>query len=86
LLVVAALGLVLAGIGLGFLNDWFARAAEPLFWFSSKVLVFLFFFIWVRWSIPRFRYDQLMTIGWKLLLPVAAVNILITGLIVALRA
>ena len=86
LLVVAGLGLVLAGIGLGFLNDWFAAAAEPLFWFASKVLVFLFLFIWVRWSIPRFRYDQLMTIGWKLLLPVAALNILITGLIVALRA
>ena len=86
LLVVTALALVLAGIGLGFLHDGFAAAAEPLFWFAAKVMVFLFFFIWVRWTLPRFRYDQLMSIGWKLLLPVAAANILITGLIVALRA
>ena len=86
LMVVAALGLALVGIGLGFLHDGFAAAAEPLFWFSAKVMVFLLFFIWVRWTLPRFRYDQLMTIGWKLLLPVAAANILITGFIVALRA
>jgi NADH-quinone oxidoreductase subunit H len=38
----------------------------------------------VRWSVPRFRYDQLMHLGWKVLLPVAAANILITGLVVAL--
>ena len=83
---VAGLALGLAGIGLGFLHDGFAAAAEPLFWFAAKVMVFLFLFIWVRWTLPRFRYDQLMSIGWKLLLPVAAVNILMTALIVALRA
>ena len=85
-LVIPALALVLAATGLAFLHDGFAAVAEPLFWFVSKVLVFLFFYIWVRWSVPRFRYDQLMSIGWKLLLPVAAVNILVTGLVVALLA
>lgn len=84
--VVPVLALVIAGLGLGFLHHGFAAAAEPLFWFVSKVFVILFLYIWVRWTLPRFRYDQLMTLGWKFLLPVAAVNILITGLIVALWA
>jgi NADH-quinone oxidoreductase subunit H len=48
--------------------------------FALKVLGLLFVFIWVRWSIPRFRYDQLMNLGWKVLLPLGIVNILITAL------
>jgi NADH-quinone oxidoreductase subunit H len=71
-------------IGLAFLHPVFAAVAAPMFWFASKVFVFLFLYIWVRWSVPRFRYDQLMHLGWKVLLPVAAANILITGLVVAL--
>ncbi len=51
--------------------------------FLAKVLVFLFFYIWVRWTLPRFRYDQLMHLGWKVLLPVGLANILIAGLILA---
>jgi NADH-quinone oxidoreductase subunit H len=47
--------------------------------FVIKVVGFLFFFIWVRWSIPRFRYDQLMKLGWKVLLPLGIVNILLTA-------
>ncbi|MFM8472475.1 MAG: NADH-quinone oxidoreductase subunit H, partial [Candidatus Kapaibacterium sp.] len=47
--------------------------------FSAKVGALLFFFIWVRWTLPRFRYDQLMNLGWKVMLPVALVNILLTG-------
>jgi len=84
-LVTPVLGLAIAGLGLAFLHDGFAAAAEPTFWFVTKVFAFLFVYIWVRWTLPRFRYDQLMSLGWKLLLPVAAVNILVTGLIVALR-
>jgi NADH-quinone oxidoreductase subunit H len=44
-----------------------------------KALLFLFFYVWVRWTIPRFRYDQVMTLGWKVLLPLTLVNIVITG-------
>ena len=47
----------------------------------AKIIAFIFFFMWVRWTIPRFRYDQLMDLGWKILIPLAIVNIVITGLI-----
>jgi NADH-quinone oxidoreductase subunit H len=46
-----------------------------------KIVAFIFFFMWVRWTIPRFRYDQLMDLGWKILIPLAIINIVITGLI-----
>lgn len=49
--------------------------------FMLKVAFFLFVYIWVRWSLPRFRYDQLMTIGWKVLLPLALANIVVTGIV-----
>ncbi len=45
----------------------------------AKVFFFIFFFMWVRWTIPRFRYDQLMNLGWKVMIPLALVNMLITG-------
>jgi len=47
--------------------------------FMAKVFFFIFFFLWIRWTIPRFRYDQLMNLGWRYLIPIALVNILITG-------
>jgi len=58
---------------------------EPLFWFVLRVFGFLFVYIWVRGTLPRFRYDQLMAFGWKFLLPVAILNLVITALVVALR-
>ena len=58
----------------------------PLFWFSLRIFVFLFIYIWVRGTLPRFRYDQLMAFGWKFLLPLAIANLVITALVVALRA
>jgi NADH-quinone oxidoreductase subunit H len=48
-------------------------------WFFVKLGVLVFFFIWVRWTYPRLRYDQLMSFGWKVLLPVALLNVLVTG-------
>ena len=58
----------------------------PIFWFSLKIFLFMFFYIWIRGTLPRFRYDQLMAFGWKFLLPLAIGNIIVTGLIVALGA
>jgi hypothetical protein len=45
----------------------------------AKTFFFIFFFMWVRWTLPRFRFDQLMNLGWKGLIPLAILNILITG-------
>jgi len=47
--------------------------------FFVKIISFIFFFMWVRWTIPRFRYDQLMDLGWKILIPLAITNIVVTG-------
>jgi len=47
----------------------------------GKVFFFIFFFMWVRWTVPRFRYDQLMDLGWKTLIPLAIANIIITGIV-----
>jgi NADH-quinone oxidoreductase subunit H len=52
--------------------------------FFAKILFFIFFFMWVRWTIPRFRYDQLMKLGWKYLIPLSLVNIVITGVVMLL--
>jgi NADH-quinone oxidoreductase subunit H len=62
------------------------QALLPVLWFCAKVFVFIFIYIWVRGTLPRFRYDQLMAFGWKFLLPLAIANLVITALIVALRA
>jgi NADH-quinone oxidoreductase subunit H len=62
------------------------QALLPVGWFCLKVFFFMFLYVWVRWTVPRFRYDQLMALGWKILLPAAIANIVITALIVAWRA
>jgi NADH-quinone oxidoreductase subunit H len=59
------------------------QAVLPVFWFMAKVFVFLFIYIWVRGTLPRFRYDQLMAFGWKFLLPTAIANVVATALAVA---
>ena len=48
----------------------------------AKIVFFLFLFMWVRWTIPRFRYDQLMDLGWKKLIPLALANMLITAIVI----
>jgi NADH-quinone oxidoreductase subunit H len=45
----------------------------------AKIFFFIFFFMWVRWTLPRFRYDQLMNLGWKILIPLSIINVLLTG-------
>jgi NADH-quinone oxidoreductase subunit H len=52
--------------------------------FAVKTAFFLFVFIWVRWTVPRFRYDQVMRLGWKYLLPIALANVFVTGLVLTL--
>ena len=61
------------------------RALLPVFWFVLKVFFFVFLYIWVRGTTPRFRYDQLMGFGWKFLLPLAIANIVVTSLILVPR-
>ncbi|MGO9565848.1 MAG: NADH-quinone oxidoreductase subunit NuoH [Candidatus Korobacteraceae bacterium] len=57
----------------------------PVVWFALRVFAFIFVYIWVRGTLPRFRYDQLMAFGWKFLLPLAIANIVVTALVVALK-
>jgi NADH-quinone oxidoreductase subunit H len=63
----------------------FVHALFPIFWFVLKVFCFLFLYVWVRGTLPRFRYDQLMNFGWRYLLPLAALNIVGTSLWLAYR-
>ncbi|PWB74737.1 NADH-quinone oxidoreductase subunit NuoH [candidate division GN15 bacterium] len=68
-----------------FFGGWqgpFLPAGLSVIWFVIKVFCFMFFYIWLRATFPRFRYDQLMNFGWKVLFPLAVVNLLVTGLIV----
>ena len=53
---------------------------------GGKVLTLIFIFMWVRWTIPRFRYDQLMKLGWKILIPLALINMLETGFLVLFKS
>lgn len=61
------------------------HALLPIFWFSIKVFAFLFLYVWVRGTLPRFRYDQLMKFGWRILMPLAILNIVGTSLWLAYR-
>jgi NADH-quinone oxidoreductase subunit H len=76
--------LVISGIGAAcFFGGWRGPGPEALdpLWMLLKILFGAFFFIWVRASMPRLRYDQLMSFGWKVLLPVATLNVLVTALV-----
>lgn len=82
--------LFFGGYDIPFVND--AKLTESLglnvmsiihfFVLFAKTCFFIFLFMWVRWTIPRFRYDQLMDLGWKRLLPLALINLLITGFVI----
>lgn len=71
--------------------DWVAANTGPIIApligvvvVFAKIFLFIFFFMWVRWTIPRFRYDQLMDLGWKVLIPLAIANIVVTGIVITL--
>jgi NADH-quinone oxidoreductase subunit H len=67
-----------------FLGGWQGPVLPPVVWFMAKTFALVFFFIWVRGTFPRFRFDQLMALGWKVLLPLSLVNILVTGAVILL--
>jgi len=62
-----------------FLGGWRGPLLPPVLWFCGKVILVVFVMIWIRATLPRLRYDQLMHLGWKLLIPVALLNIVVTG-------
>lgn len=68
-----------------FLGGWLGPVLPGPVWFLLKTLVIIFFFIWVRGTFPRLRYDHIMKFGWKFLFPAALANVVITAFIVALR-
>jgi NADH-quinone oxidoreductase subunit H len=68
-----------------FLGGWTGPFLPPVVWFGLKTFVFIFFFIWLRATLPRVRHDQLMAFGWKLLVPLGLVNMAVTAVIVVLR-
>jgi NADH-quinone oxidoreductase subunit H len=77
--------LLLAGIWITPLHEANEYIQAP-FWLLAKIFFFLFFYVWARGTLPRFRYDQLMNIGWKLLLPVSIANVILTAGFVLFRS
>jgi len=59
----------------------FLDVIPPWIWLVSKIFVFLYVFIWIRATLPRYRYDQLMNLGWKVLIPIAIANLVVTGIV-----
>ena len=78
MLAVSAVGATL------FFGGWQGPYLPSIAWFILKVFLFMFFYIWLRGTLPRFRYDQLMSFGWKVLLPLALLNTMVTAAIVML--
>jgi NADH-quinone oxidoreductase subunit H len=77
-------GAIFILVGLAFAVPMLQTVLLPLFWFAAKTGFLLFIFIWIRGTLPRFRYDQLMAFAWKFMFPIALVNLLITALAVSL--
>jgi NADH-quinone oxidoreductase subunit H len=80
-----ALGALLCLLAYLFLRLGVLDVVQGPFWFLLKVVLVLFVYVWVRWTLPRFRYDQLMAIGWKFLLPVSLANVILTSLAVVIH-
>jgi NADH-quinone oxidoreductase subunit H len=82
--VLPVLGAVLFALGVLFALPGVIEFVQGPFWFLLKIAIFLFIYVWVRGTLPRFRYDQLMNFGWKLLLPLSILNVVITSLAIVL--
>ncbi|MFB3777968.1 MAG: NADH-quinone oxidoreductase subunit NuoH [Bryobacteraceae bacterium] len=78
-----AVAVAFAGLAVLFQVPFLQPVLLPVFWFGAKAGFLLFLFMWVRGTLPRFRYDQLMRFTWKVLFPVAMANLLVTGFLVA---
>jgi NADH-quinone oxidoreductase subunit H len=68
-----------------FLGGWRGPFLPPVVWFLIKLSLFLFFYVWLRATFPRLRYDQLMGFGWKVLLPLSLLNLTVTAVVVAMQ-
>ena len=85
-IILPGVGTAIAGLGAVFVllpnvNEFI----QAPFWLLSKIFVFLFVYVWMRGTLPRFRYDQLMAFGWKLLLPLSIVNVIVTSFVILAR-
>jgi NADH-quinone oxidoreductase subunit H len=80
----AVVTLLALGIGVLCLIPAVAPIIQGPFWFTTKIILFLFFYVWTRGTLPRFRYDQLMSFGWKFLLPVSLANLVVTAFVLIL--
>ena len=83
-IVLPVLGTALCGVGVFCGQPGVIEFIQGPFWFLLKIAVFLFIYVWVRGTLPRFRYDQLMNFGWKVLLPLSIVNVVLTSLLIVL--
>ncbi|MBS1736838.1 MAG: NADH-quinone oxidoreductase subunit NuoH [Bacteroidetes bacterium] len=85
--------LFFGGYDIPFVNDAHLGQSIGVNWLAliegavlfAKICCFIFLFMWVRWTVPRFRYDQLMNLGWKVLLPLSLLNMLVTGALILLK-
>jgi NADH-quinone oxidoreductase subunit H len=64
-----------------FLGGWRGPLLPPMVWLFIKIILISLVMIWIRGTLPRLRYDQLMALGWKVLIPAALINIMVTGAI-----
>ena len=80
----AVVTLLALGIGVLCLIPAVMPVIQGPFWFTTKIILFLFFYVWTRGTLPRFRYDQLMSFGWKFLLPLSIANLVVTSFVLIL--
>jgi NADH-quinone oxidoreductase subunit H len=78
--------MVVSGVAITvFLGAWHGPILPPVLWFLIKLFLFLFFYVWLRATFPRLRYDQLMALGWKVLLPASLLNLIVTAIVITVR-